>query len=237
MNLDPTFVKFEDEDEMVLEIEHYNDLKQQQGYETTWSLGSGMMTLDQKIFSNKPRLVTYKVISELGETFEDTKYDEPRIIIPLYYKKNLIGIQGRSMDFGNPKSVKYITVMINDNAPKIYGLDDVELDGPVYVTEGPFDSLFLSNAIAMCGSDVTLDDAQFTNLVYVLDNEPRNYEIVKKYEKLIQSGKQIVIWPNTIKEKDLNDMIMSGHNVQRVVDSNIYSGLEATIKLNAWKKV
>lgn len=75
MNLDPTFVKFEDEDEMVLEIEHYNDLKQQQGYETTWSLGSGMMTLDQKIFSNKPRLVTYKVISELGETFEDTKYE------------------------------------------------------------------------------------------------------------------------------------------------------------------
>ena len=65
----------------------------------------------------------------------------------------------------------------------------------------------------------------------------RNYEIVKKYEKLIQSGKQIVILPNTIKEKDLNDMIMSGHNVQRVVDSNIYSGLEATIKLNAWKKV
>ena len=121
--------------------------------------------------------------------------------------------------------------------PKLFGLDRVNNTQKVYVTEGPFDSLFLSNAIAMCGSDVTLDDTQFNDLVYVLDNEPRNYEIVKKYEKLIQSGNQIVIWPNTIKEKDLNDMIMSGHDVQRVVKSNIYSGLEATIKLNAWKKV
>lgn len=75
MNLDPNFVKFEDEDQMILEIEHYNDLKAQMGYETTWSLFIGMRDLDQKIFSNKPRLVTYKVISELGDTFEDTKYE------------------------------------------------------------------------------------------------------------------------------------------------------------------
>ena len=69
----------------------------------------------------------------------------------MFYKQNLVGIQGRSLDFRNPKSVKYITVMINDDAPKIYGLDDVELDGPVYVTEGPFDSTFIENSIAMCG--------------------------------------------------------------------------------------
>ena len=85
-------------------------------------------------------------------TFESTQYEESRIIIPLFYKQNLVGIQGRSLDFRNPKSVKYITVMINDDAPKIYGLDDVELDGPVYVTEGPFDSTFIENSIAMCGS-------------------------------------------------------------------------------------
>ena len=93
-----------------------------------------------------------KFVNKLKPTFEDTRYDESRIIIPLYYKKNLIGIQGRSMDFGNPKSVKYITVMINDDAPKIYGLDNIRNDAPVYVTEGPFDSTFIRNAIAMCGS-------------------------------------------------------------------------------------
>lgn len=161
---------------------------------------------------------------------------ESRIIIPLISQDGKVfGYQGRSLD-KNTK-LRYITTILDKDYPKLFGLDRVNNTKRTYVTEGPFDSLFLSNAIAMCGSDVTLDDAQFTNLVYVLDNEPRNYEIVKKYEKLIQSGKQIVIWPNTIKEKDLNDMIMSGHDVQRVVDSNIYSGLEATIKLNAWKKV
>jgi transcription elongation factor Elf1 len=94
-----------------------------------------------------------KYVNGIKKTFDSTKYDEPRIIIPLFYKKNLVGIQGRSLDFNNPKSVKYITVMVNDDAPKIYGLDDIKLDGPVYVTEGPFDSTFICNAIAMCGAD------------------------------------------------------------------------------------
>ena len=161
---------------------------------------------------------------------------ESRIIIPLISQdKKVFGYQGRSLD-RNTK-LRYITTILDKDYPKLFGLDRVNNKEKVYVTEGPFDSLFLSNAIAMCGSDVTLDDTQFNNIVYVLDNEPRNYEIVKKYEKLIQSGNQIVIWPSTIKEKDLNDMIMSGHDVQRVVDSNNYCGLEATIKLNAWKKV
>ena len=94
-----------------------------------------------------------KYVNSKKKVFESTKYDEPRIIIPLYYKESLVGIQGRSMDFGNPNSVKYITVMFNDDAPKIYGLDNVRTDAPVYVTEGPFDSTFIRNAIAMCGAD------------------------------------------------------------------------------------
>ena len=53
-------------------------------------------------------------------------------------RKNLIGIQGRSLKFADPKSVKYITVMFNDNAPKIYGLDEVQKDQTIYITEGPF---------------------------------------------------------------------------------------------------
>ena len=77
------------------------------------------------------------------------RHDEERIIIPLYYKKNLIGFQGRSIGFSK---VKYITVMLDDDAPKIYGLDNIRTDAPVYVTEGPFDSTFIRNSIAMCGA-------------------------------------------------------------------------------------
>ena len=89
-----------------------------------------------------------KFANSLKPTFESEAYDEERIIIPLYYEKNLIGFQGRSL---GPSKVKYITVMLDDDAPKIYGLDNIRRDAPVYITEGPFDSTFIRNAIAMCG--------------------------------------------------------------------------------------
>ena len=91
-----------------------------------------------------------KFANSLKPTFDSEKHDEDRIIIPLYYEKNLIGFQGRSI---NPSPVKYITVMLDDDAPKIYGLDNIRRDAPVYITEGPFDSTFIRNAIAMCGAD------------------------------------------------------------------------------------
>lgn len=161
---------------------------------------------------------------------------ESRIVIPLISQDGKVfGYQGRSLD-KNTK-LRYITTILDKSYPKLFGLDRVNKSQRVYVTEGPFDSLFLSNAIAMCGSDVTMDDLKFSNIVYVLDNEPRNKEIVGKYEKLIAAGNSIVIWPSTINEKDLNDMTLSGHNVQNVVECNTFKGLEATIKLNAWKKV
>jgi hypothetical protein len=178
-----------------------------------------------------------KFVNKLKHTFDDTKYDEPRIIIPLYYQKNLVGIQGRSLDFGNPKSVKYITVMINDDAPKIYGLDNIRTDAPVYVTEGPFDSTFVRNAIAMCGADADVSRWGISNPVYVYDNEPRNREITNRIAKTIDAGHSVVIWPSGIDDKDINDMVMSGLDVQSVIQSNTYSGLEAKLKFNTWKKI
>ena len=161
---------------------------------------------------------------------------ESRIVIPLMSSDGKVfGHQGRSLD-KNTK-LRYITTILDKSFPKLFGLDRVNNAKKIYVTEGPFDSLFLSNSIAMCGSDVTLDGTEFNDLVYVLDNEPRNKEIVAKYGKLISSGNSIVIWPSTVIEKDINDMKMSGHNVQNLVECNTYQGLEAIIKLNAWKKV
>ena len=175
-----------------------------------------------------------KFVNTLKPTFEDTKYDEERIIIPLYYEKNLIGLQGRSL---GPSKVKYITVMINDDAPKIYGLDNIRKDAPVYITEGPFDSTFIRNSIAMCGADANVDRWGISNPVWIYDNEPRNIEIVRRIGNTIDSGDSVVIWPNSIDDKDINDMVMSGLDVQSVIESNTYSGLEAKLKFNTWKKI
>ena len=175
-----------------------------------------------------------KFVNTLKPTFDDTRYDEERIIIPLYYEKNLIGLQGRSL---GPSKVKYITVMINDDAPKIYGLDNIRKDAPVYITEGPFDSTFIRNSIAMCGADANVDRWGISNPVWIYDNEPRNSEIVGRIGRTIDNGDSIVIWPNNIDDKDINDMVMSGLDVQSVIESNTYSGLEAKLKFNTWKKI
>ena len=169
-------------------------------------------------------------------TYNDMRGDEPRIIIPLYTEDNkLFGFQGRSLAV-QPK-MRYITILIDENQPKIYGLERVNRLRPVYVTEGPFDSTFLRNSIAMCGSDVHLSSVGIGSPVWVYDNEPRNPEIVKHIATTVSSEQAVVIWPSNIVEKDINDMVLAGHNVQSIVESNTYKGLEAQIKLNIWKKV
>ena len=175
-----------------------------------------------------------KFVNSLKPTFDNTEYDEERIVIPLYYEKNLIGLQGRSI---NPNPVKYLTVMFDDDAPKIYGLDNVRRDAPVYVTEGPFDSAFVRNAIAMCGADADVRRWGISNPVWIYDNEPRNREITNRLSKTIDSGDKVVIWPESIDDKDINDMVMSGLDVQSVIESNTYSGLEAKLKFTTWKKI
>lgn len=170
------------------------------------------------------------------EIFPNLKQDSPRIIIPLKDTEGkMFGYQGRSLA---PKAkIRYITIMLDESSPKIFGLDRVDTTENVYVTEGPFDSMFINNSIAMCGSDVVLDRVQFPNCTFVYDNEPRNKQIVERITKTIQLGDKVVIWPTSVKEKDINDMILAGRDVQRMVECNTYHGLEAKLKLIEWKKV
>ena len=169
-------------------------------------------------------------------TFSRIVRDESRIVIPLHTREGeIFGFQGRSL---GPSNVKYITVILDDSIPKVYGLDEVSTDETIYVTEGPFDSTFVQNAIAMCGSDILLDSLNLgDDIVYVLDNEPRNKEICNRISKLIDGGKKVVIWPKAVQQKDINDMKIAGLSVMNVLKSNTYRALEAKIKFNEWKKV
>ena len=169
------------------------------------------------------------------QTFDTIGRDEPRIIIPMYdVSKNLIGFQGRSLTHN---SVKYITVMLDDEAPKLYGLESIDENKPIYIVEGPFDSTFVENGVAMCGADVDVGSFGWSDYIWVLDNEPRNREIVNRVAKLIDRGEKVVIWPNQIIEKDINDMVLGGQNIMDVLKSSTYHGLEAKVKFNNWKKV
>ena len=189
--------------------------------------------IDPKIFNYTPTFKKW-VNTLVPNKFSDVKYDEPRIIIPLIYENQLIGFQGRAL---GPNSVKYITIMLDDDAPKIYGLDKINNQFPVFVTEGPFDSTFVSNSIAMCGADADVRKWGISDPVWVYDNEPRSNEIVKRVSSTIDRGEKVVIWPSNINEKDINDMILAGHNVMDVLNSNTYSGLKAQLQFNTWKRI
>ena len=176
-----------------------------------------------------------KWANTLTKAFDSTQYDDARIVIPLYTADgDLFGFQGRAL---GPSKVKYITIMLNDDHPKVYGMDTVDTSKTVYVVEGPFDSTFLNNGVAMCGADVDLDSLQIKDLVYVYDNEPRNKEICARIEKAIKKGKKVVIFPTRITEKDINDMVLAGIDVNSVLESNTYQSLTATIKYNEWKRL
>ena len=169
-------------------------------------------------------------------TFKDVKNDHPRIIIPFIDTNGeWFGFQGRSLDVND--KLRYITIMLDESKIKIFGLDRVDFDKTIYITEGPFDSLYIDNAIAMAGADVDWDILRDKEVVFVYDNEKRNKEIVNRMETAISRGYEIVIWPDNLKEKDLNDMFIAGHDVQSLVEFNTYSGLQAQIKLSEWKKV
>ena len=169
------------------------------------------------------------------KTYDSIKNDESRIIIPLRNSDGtLFGYQGRSLD-PNAK-MRYITIMLDEDQPKIYGLDKINETKPIYIIEGPFDSTFVENSVAMCGSDIDIRTFGWSNYIWVYDNEPRNREIVNRISKSLDRGDRVIIWPSEIKQKDINDMILAGHNVMSVLECNTYSDLEGTLKLTNWKK-
>jgi len=165
---------------------------------------------------------------------------EKRIIIPFYNEKNtLLGFQGRAI---SESKVKYITIKLDDDNRKIFGLDKVDFTKRIYVVEGPLDSLFLQNSLATMDASLTnivpvLGDHDY---VFVFDNEPRNKDIVRHMKRAIDMQKNICIWPKNIVEKDINDMVcagMIGSDIQGIIDRNTHCGLKAKLEFELWKKV
>ena len=171
-------------------------------------------------------------------TFDVVTKDHERIIIPLIYNDTWFGFQGRALDPKNP--LRYITTILDESNPKIFGLDTIDWSKPIYITEGPFDSMFLDNSIAMVGADVDwsfLETKAQSKFIFVYDNEPRNPQITARMQKVIDKKFPIVIFDSDIPQKDINDMVLGGRDVQRMVETNTYYGLESQLKFNNWKKV
>ena len=173
---------------------------------------------------------------------------EERLVIPFFNSSgDVVGCQGRALSFTDEanarETIKYITVKYDKSIDRLwYGLWRANNKKRVYVVEGPIDSLFLTNAVAMVGAGALKNVPERfkdTPMTYILDNEPRNRQICSYIEKLIELGRDVCIWPDTIKEKDINDMAynMSTRKIQKIIDENTYSGLKATLRFRDWRKV
>jgi len=175
----------------------------------------------------------------IPDKYQNIDKDEPRLIIPFVDSDmKLLGFQGRAFGKSN---LRYITTILNENAPKIYGLDNLDWSYPISIVEGPIDSMFIHNCIAMAGADMkNIEMFEGKKCVFIYDNEPRNIDIVKRIGRIIELGHSVVIWPENIKEKDINDMILANREpeeIQAIISNNTFSGLSAMVKLSEWRKV
>ena len=182
--------------------------------------------------------------SESAEALEQSS----RLVIPIVNEKGeLVGAQGRALsitgDRNARKTARYITIKTEGQEHKgWFGLDRADT-GTIYVVEGPLDSLFIPNCVAMIGLSDALNvpsHLKSRSLVYLIDNEPRNEAVVLTIGKLLDQDKKVCIWPDHIKHKDLNDMIMGGMSEKellKTIKENTVSGLSGKIKFNNWKKI
>jgi transcription elongation factor Elf1 len=169
--------------------------------------------------------------------------DDARLVIPFYDEYNdLIAISGRALETSD-KTLRYVTIRTNESENKlVYGMDRVNLNESVKIVEGPIDSLFLKNCVASGDANLALTAKNISaeKKVLIFDNENRNVQICKMMANAIKLGHDVVIWPDTMQGKDINEMILNGissDEIEKIISSNTFRGLEAHLKMNMWKKI
>ena len=194
---------------------------------------------DKLLFTSKYRQFIDALVPNHGKTLAD----DARLVIPFYdVNGELVAVSGRALETSEEK-LRYVTVRTNDSDDKlIYGMDRVNLHQTVYLVEGPLDSLFITNCLASGDANLSLTAKNISakNKVLIFDNEPRNKEVCKLIEKAIKLGEDVVIWPDTIEGKDINEMILNGFSpdeIKGIIDSNTFRNLEAIAKFTFWKRV
>jgi len=170
---------------------------------------------------------------------------DERLVIPIMRGNRLVAAQGRSLTAtASGKNIRYITIKRDKDIQSIwFGLDHIDKTKPVIVVEGPLDSLFIPNCVAMLGAKHISElpsELKDCKLIFALDNEPRNKEVVGIYQKLVEEGYRLCFWPENIRVKDINDMVLVGHDpkdIEKIIHENAAEGLMARLKLSTWRQI
>ena len=175
-------------------------------------------------------------ISEID--YSNLGRSESRMVIPFYDTEGkLIAAQGRAL---GSHELRYITVKVSEDSPKVYGLERWKLEEHTYIVEGPIDSMFLPNCLAVAGGDLQSIKIDKEKCVLIFDNEPRNEHTVKKLMKAIDDGWSVVIWPKDKNFKDINDLVindLSTDEILEMINKTTMKGLEADWAAREWRNV
>ncbi len=200
------------------------------------------------------RLYWVENIKDMGQLSEKAREkleplpgSERRIVIPAFDQfGKLIGVTSR--DITGDSKLRYIATKISDDEePMIFGENLIDRSKTVFVVEGPLDSLFIDNCVAVGGSDFMkiVDRFPKAGTVYIFDNQPMNPDVVKNYNTFVSSGNRIFIWPESIhwtECKDINDLAMKRPNMRfpenmtAFIEENTWEGLTAQMRLAKWVK-
>lgn len=199
---------------------------------------------------------TIKILSDLGQptdSYTNLRAGDKRIIIPFIDEnQTVLGFQGRTLDPNN--KVRYITVKLNPDYQKVYGLHLLDrTQEKVYVLEGPIDSMFVPNSLAVMDANLTkiesIIDIPKEKLILVFDNEPRSENIVRSVNTAIQKGFSVVIFSEGSNGsfKDINDLVklqnLGTSEVLHLLEKNTYANDTTSrkfitqLEFNKWKKV
>ena len=187
-------------------------------------------------FSELYYIPSVKDIQNIAPEYSSIKTSEPRLLLPFYDESGeLTGVTMRGL---RGESLRYIMIKLQEDAPLIFGMNKLNKTHPITIVEGPIDSLFLNNSLAVAGTGFSKIESMNLPkelITIVFDNQPRNIEVCRLVEKYIKLDYKVVIWPCGYLEKDVNEFVEAGKNVQQIIHENTYQGLMAQLKFTEWR--
>jgi DNA primase len=179
-----------------------------------------------------------KFVHDSGvKTYDYIPEKDRRIVIPFYDESGVIThIQGRAID---KTDLRYVTIKLIEESPKIWGLDRIKRGSKIRVFEGVFDACFIDNSIALASAggswEYLFSKYSPKDFVFILDNDLKDNRDLKKVASTVsKSGVGIFFFPKNIDSKDFNDMIIAGstkENLEEMIMKNTYYGIEAQVRL------
>lgn len=166
---------------------------------------------------------------------------DPRIILVETDKfNNLKIVIARTLSSSGSINSRYYTLKIDKNYPKLFGLSNLNYTKPIYIVEGAIDSLFLDNCLATL--DANLTSYKKYNLgihkpILIWDNEPRNPNTCRLMKNAIEQNERVLIWPEKLEEKDINNMVQNGIDVNSIIKNRVFNGPRAILEFKKWSKI